>query len=133
MPTRKKERLMKIKSNISNTNTNKKCFIVAFGAEHKSGRDDFEMTSLMHPILFNSETENWIAPYIENENIIAEKTNIPNVFFVKGNISENELSKFYREKIETVLSDKEYINEYKKEQVSLYVKEVSDDKDAMRF
>ena len=60
-------------------------------------------------------------------------TNIPNVFFVKGNISENELSKFYRKKIETVLSDKEYSNEYKKEQVSLYVKEVSDDIDAMRF
>ena len=118
---------------MSNTSTQKKCFMVAFGAEHKSGRDDFNLTSLMHPILFDSVTKNWIVPYIENENITAEKTNIPNVFFVNGNISENELNKFYREKIETVLSDKEYVNEYTKEQVSLYVKEVSDDKDAMRF
>lgn len=60
-------------------------------------------------------------------------TNIPNVFFVKGNISENELSKFYRKKIETVLSDKEHNKEYIRKNVFLYVKEVSDDKDAMRF
>lgn len=118
---------------MSNTSTKEKCFMVAFGAEHKLGRDDFKMTSLMHPILFNSANKNWIVPDIENEKITAEKTNIPNVFFVTGNISETALSKFYQEKIKTALSYRECSKEYKKEQVSLFVKEVEDSKDAFQL
>ena len=112
---------------MGDSNTNKKCFIVAFGVEHLAGRDDFNKNSLLHPSLFDSSEEKWMCP----PNTKTTNTNIQNVFFVQGDTSETELSIFYRERIEVALSDcsKEYI----RKNVSLYVKEVSDDKDAMRF
>lgn len=112
---------------MSNTTPKEKCFMVAFGVEHLAGRDDFNKTSLLHPSLFDSSEEKWMCP----PNTKTTSSNIPNVFFVQGDTSETELIIFYREKIEVALSDcsKEYI----RKNVSLYVKEVSDDIDAMRF
>ncbi len=112
---------------MSDTNAKEKCFIVAFGAEHKTGIYCSEIAKKIYNILSPSAPNVWICP----PNTKAIPTNIPNVFFVKGDTSETELSIFYREKIEIALSDcsKEYI----RENVSLYIKEVSDDKNAMQF
>lgn len=110
----------------NNVNAEEKCFIVAFGAEHKTGIYCSEIAQKIYNTLFSATYKAWLCP----KNTKAIPTEIPNVFFVKGDTSEIKLSKFYWDQIEPLLIAN---SNTKKEHVDFYVKEVEDEEVSLYF
>lgn len=109
---------------MNNTNTDEKCFMVAFGENELAGKAERKITSVIYrnlcPPTSDSDKGEWVHP----AGTSTRNTNLSNVFFVKGKISEIKLSNFYREIVEPIVKDELNIN---KGQVYFYIKEVEDD------
>lgn len=111
---------------MSNTNTNKKCFIVVFGEDETAGKAERKITSIINRNLCPPTTNEWVCP----SGTHSESTNISNVFFVQGNTSEIKLSNFYREIIEPIVREEQSTN---RGRVYFYIKEVEDSEDSFQL
>ena len=111
---------------MSNTSTQKKCFMIAFGENELAGGAERRITSTIHRNLCPPTTNKWICP----PNTETTSTNISNVFFVEGDISEIKLSNFYREIIKPIVREEQSTN---RERVYFYIKEVEDSEDSFQL